>query len=329
MDNKSKLAASIEEYLSKNIAAHPKLLSAEIDAGDIMHQIQDQMRKQQYSWVDSKFLPNTLTVFVSEDCASLTDDLETIFSAHELLEQIVQLAKLNSLDLILPLRSEVLQAKTKLPRIAITFTWPRSDDPISEAEIVVDDEQHRIISIRVKQTELPVPARLTSLNAEVYRNNYLLMRKVTHIGRLKNVVDPETGRFKRCNDFVFAQNDDPQAVCNSVSRTHARIVFRDGRYLLEDEGSANQTNVERKIDGESRFLHLEPGAAVELQNGDIIHFGLAQVRFQLLKDIDASRLAELSSEQEHADRMTMQELNQQNTMRILNPKRFLGDEYNN
>lgn len=328
MDNTEKLISTIEEQLSKNIAAHSKLLSAGIDAGDILCQIQDQIRKQQYTWIDNKFLPNTLTILVSEEFAKLTDDLEAIFSSHELLEQITELARLNNLDLLLPLRSEVLEAKTALPRITITFTWPRSDDPISEAEIVVDHKQHRITSIRVKQSELPIPARLTSLNAEVYRNNYLLMRMVTHIGRLKNVVDTETGRFKRCNDFIFAQNDDPEAVCNSVSRTHARIVFREGSYLLEDEGSANQTSVERRVEGEVRFIHVAPGATVELQSGDILHFGLAQVRFQLLKDIDAGRLAELKVEQEQADSLTVRELHQQNTMRIVNPRRFLGDEYN-
>lgn len=327
MDNTAigKLVASIKEQLSKNIASHPKLLSANLEVDDIMRQLQDQMRKQEYSWVDNKFLPNTLSVFVSEDYTSLTDDLEAIFSSHELLEQIAELARLHSLDLLLPLRSEVLEAKTK--SITIAFTWPRSDDPISEADIVVNHEQRRIISIRVKKSELPVPARLTALNAEVYRNNYLLMRMVTHIGRLKNVVDPETGRFKRCNDFVFAQNDDPKAICNSVSRTHARIVFKDGKYLLEDEGSVNQTDVERRVDEKKVFLHVEPGSTIELQSGDILHFGLAQVRFQLLNDIDVNRLAKLSSEQEQASLETVPELHQQNTMRIVNPKRFLGDEY--
>lgn len=79
-------------------------------------------------------------------------------------------------------------------------------------------------------------------------------------------VDPSTG----FNPTVELKPYDPQ---RSTSRRHARIVFRDGSYLVREEiGVANGTFV----NGE----RIATGVEVALADGDEIKFGLVRMRFR-------------------------------------------------
>jgi pSer/pThr/pTyr-binding forkhead associated (FHA) protein len=62
---------------------------------------------------------------------------------------------------------------------------------------------------------------------------------------------------------------DPEA---KVSRRHARILFENGKYLIEDLGSTNGTFV-------NRGRRLIPGAAQVINNGDEIIVGKTFMRF--------------------------------------------------
>ncbi|MGQ9529117.1 FHA domain-containing protein [Chloroflexus sp.] len=57
-----------------------------------------------------------------------------------------------------------------------------------------------------------------------------------------------------------------------VSRRHARIVCRDGSYVLEDLGSSNGTFLNRQ--------RVSPDRPVPLHHGDEIQFGMLLVRFE-------------------------------------------------
>jgi serine/threonine-protein kinase len=70
---------------------------------------------------------------------------------------------------------------------------------------------------------------------------------------------------------VDLDSDDPEA---KVSRRHARITLRDGKYFLEDLGSTNGTFV-------NRGRRLLPGHLQPLQDGDEIILGKTFLRFQL------------------------------------------------
>ncbi|MEW6733838.1 MAG: FHA domain-containing protein [Acidobacteriota bacterium] len=301
--------ANIEQFLQQAIATQPKLSTEDIDAKELCAQIAEQIRLQQYRWADSKFLPNILTVHVLEEKADKLEPLEMIFCAPELARLLLDTAKAAGLETILPMRAEVELVKRDHPaliagccRCTVTFTWPKQDDSLAEADVIIDQAQRRIVAIRVRHAKMPVLARLTALNAEVYRNNYLLIREITHIGRLRVVLDDKTGLFLRRNDFIFAQNDDPEAVCNSVSRQHAKITYKeDGSYYIEDSGSANSTRIERAKDNVNKeLIDVKPGHPAVLEHGDIIHLGLAQVRFNIMDHIDPMVLAEISAEQERA-----------------------------
>jgi pSer/pThr/pTyr-binding forkhead associated (FHA) protein len=307
VDELSQKLAQMEDYLQRSIAAQIKLTADDIDAKEICAQLAEQIRLQQYRWADSKYLPHILTVHVLEEKPEKIESLELIFCSTEFGKLLLEAARAAGLESLMPMRAEVEQVKQNHPaivtnsrRCSVTLTWPKVEDTMALADIVVDQEQRRIISIQVRRANMPVLARLTALNAEVYRNNYLLIRENTHIGRLRVVVDDKTGRFLRRNDYVFAQNDDPEAVCNSVSRQQAKISYgSDGGYYIEDSGSVNSTLIERALsDGGKETIDVKPNRPVRLQHGDLIFFGVAQVRFQLVEHIDPQSLAEIGSEQE-------------------------------
>jgi pSer/pThr/pTyr-binding forkhead associated (FHA) protein len=67
--------------------------------------------------------------------------------------------------------------------------------------------------------------------------------------------------------------DDPEA---KVSRRHARIVRRNGQYLIEDLGSTNGTFI-------NRGRRLLPGDRQPLRDGDEIIVGKTFMRFHLIQ----------------------------------------------
>lgn len=72
---------------------------------------------------------------------------------------------------------------------------------------------------------------------------------------------------------VDLDTDDPEA---KVSRRHARISLREGRYGIEDLGSTNGTFV-------NRGRRLTPGDSHPLQDGDEIIVGKTFLRFRVVK----------------------------------------------
>jgi hypothetical protein len=67
--------------------------------------------------------------------------------------------------------------------------------------------------------------------------------------------------------------DDPEA---KVSRRHARIMRRNGQYLIEDLGSTNGTFI-------NRGRRLLPGDRQSLRDGDEIIVGKTFLRFHVVK----------------------------------------------
>ena len=94
---------------------------------------------------------------------------------------------------------------------------------------------------------------------------FMLSHMESQIGRW----DADGGIFPD----VDLDSDDPEA---KVSRRHARITLRDGRYFLEDLGSTNGTFV-------NRGKRLLPGHLQPLQDGDEIIVGKTFLRFHVAK----------------------------------------------
>jgi len=77
--------------------------------------------------------------------------------------------------------------------------------------------------------------------------------------------DAEHGIFPE----IDLDEDDPEA---KVSRRHARIFYREGRFWIEDLGSLNGTFV-------NRGPRLHPHQPVPLRHGDEIIVGKTFLRF--------------------------------------------------
>lgn len=108
-------------------------------------------------------------------------------------------------------------------------------------------------------------ARLVIERGKSIGKQFMLSSAESQIGRW----DADGGIFPD----VDLDSDDPEA---KVSRRHARIMFSDGKYLLEDLGSTNGTFV-------NRGKRLPPGTRHLLNDGDEIIVGKTFLRFHIVK----------------------------------------------
>jgi len=91
----------------------------------------------------------------------------------------------------------------------------------------------------------PLLARLSLQTGQFAGRSYLFHQVETTIGRTSG------------NDLIISGR--------TVSRRHARLWFKGGRWYLEDMQSANGTSVNN--------VPLQPNQAVPLNDGDVINFG--------------------------------------------------------
>lgn len=106
-------------------------------------------------------------------------------------------------------------------------------------------------------------ARLTIERGESINTEFNLSAEESYIGRW----DADNGIFPD----VDLDAHDPDA---KVSRRHARIIFRNGTYAIEDLGSTNGTFV-------NRGRRLLPGNPQTLNEGDEIIVGKTFLRFHV------------------------------------------------
>ena len=106
-------------------------------------------------------------------------------------------------------------------------------------------------------------ARLTIERGESINTEFNLSSEESYIGRW----DADNGIFPD----VDLDAHDPDA---KVSRRHARIIFRNGTYAIEDLGSTNGTFV-------NRGRRLLPGNPQILNEGDEIIVGKTFLRFHV------------------------------------------------
>jgi pSer/pThr/pTyr-binding forkhead associated (FHA) protein len=106
-------------------------------------------------------------------------------------------------------------------------------------------------------------ARLVIERGKSAGKEFLIDQYDIQIGRW----DADGGIFPE----VDLEPDDPEA---KVSRRHARIVYRDGQYFIEDLGSTNGTFI-------NRGRRLLPGNSHILNHGDEIIVGKTFLRFYI------------------------------------------------
>jgi pilus assembly protein CpaF len=90
--------------------------------------------------------------------------------------------------------------------------------------------------------------------------------------------DPVSGqRLKLTRDTSIGRSRDNQLVVlsDSLSRRHARVIYLDGRFLLQDLGSTNGCAVNGRRVG---------SASVVLGNGDEIQIGKLRFRLEVVPE---------------------------------------------
>jgi hypothetical protein len=288
VDFSNKYLIEIERFLQASIEHSEVLTLDEIDPREIVYQIADQTKQNCHIFGEGVLcVPNIVTISIPDTKADEAEDFETIFNAHRFLELMEYYLSDQKYHLFNPLRVEV-QAVSKgnsrvmFGRAGLALDWPGPEMATEFVGVELDLRTKRILSVQPPHPQIPQLARLTSLNAEVYQNRYLITKARVHVGRLRSVIDEESGMLLRRNDFVFAHQEITNATPNSVSRQHASILFRAGQFYLIDHGSANGTSVMRPGLNKLLSVAADNSQGIALEDGDTLRFGSAIVRFEFV-----------------------------------------------
>ncbi|MEW6736786.1 MAG: FhaA domain-containing protein [Acidobacteriota bacterium] len=283
--------AALEEFLRETIKANYYLTFNDLEPQEIVSQLTQQLSDNQFLWVDNTvYVPNLLTVLVPSGSPDKLEEIEVIFNSVVFMKYLYEYMTEAGYKLFDFVKVDVEEIKTG-GRVALKFYWPSPEEVREDFTVQLDKNEGKILEVYPPKSEIPQLARLTALNAETYRVDYIVTKQITYIGRLKNIIDKETGHMLRRNDFIFARHPDPMSTNSSVSRLHAKIVYMNGQFHLYDTGSANGTSITRNDD--TINLPRAEHRCEPLQDSDILNFGSAQVRFQMISSEDATQLVTL------------------------------------
>lgn len=287
--------AAMEEFLLETVKANYYLSLDDLKPEAIVQDIGNQLSENNFEWVDSTiYVPNLLTILAPGSTPDKIEELEVIFNSVVFMKYLYEYMTESGYKLFDFVKVEVEMVSGPPQPISLRFYWPSPEDIQEDFAVRLNKDEGKIIEVFAPKSEIPRLARLTTLNAETYRTEYVITKQVTYIGRLRNVTDRETAHMLRRNDFIFARHPDPLSTNSSVSRLHSKIVFEEGNFVLYDTGSANGTSISRG----SEVIDL-PRAEITgelLQDGDIINFGTAQVAFHFISAEDAVGLVALPTE---------------------------------
>ena len=147
--------------------------------------------------------------------------------------------------------------------------------PLSEPSFNVASVTSIGIEPIIEQVE-PTPVENTDERQLEGVHATLTIERGMSVGKQFNLSQEESyiGRWDADNG-IFPDIDldahDPEA---KVSRRHARIIYRDGKYAVEDLGSTNGTYI-------NRGRRLIPGSPNILNDGDEIIVGKTFLRFKI------------------------------------------------
>jgi hypothetical protein len=292
-DNQS--LTMLAEFLQETIKANYYLNAEDLNPSEIIDQIVRQLDENRFEWMDSTiYVPNLLTVYAPGSTPDKIEELEVLFNSVVFMKYLYEYMTETGYKLFDFVKVEIEPTDPPTQPVSLKFYWPSPEEVREDFTVLLNKQEGKIVEVYAPKAEISRLARLTTLNAETYRTDYVVTKYVTYIGRLRNVTDRESGHMLRRNDFVFARHPDPLSANSSVSRLHAKIVFEDNNFSIYDTGSANGTSITRG----SQNIEL-PRAEISgevLYDGDIINFGSAQVAFQFISEEEAASLVSLPSE---------------------------------
>src|SRR5262249_25421420 len=149
------------------------------------------------------------------------EELEVLFNSLHFKKLLSRYIIHRGFKMFNPLAIEIKSGEVeglKLDHFRVEFRWPTSDESAEDVTVKIDEHQGRIVEVYNLKPEIPRLARLTVLSGEVYRDNYLITKRLTHVGRLRNVIDKDRNQMIRRNDFIFSRIRDESSPNSSVSR---------------------------------------------------------------------------------------------------------------
>ncbi len=283
MKDTRQILIDLEHFLTESIRANPILSQDDLKPHLLVRQILDELSLKRFIWVGNQtFVPNRLVVSAPDLTPAKLEELEVLFNSVVFTKYIYDYVASSGFKLLEVLTIEIRQVPST-PGVVnlcqLSFEWTPHAEAAESVSVTVDEQEGRILEIHGLKPQIPRLARLTAMSGEVYRSPYILTKRTTFLGRLRNVMDLKTGEVVRRNDFVYSRLEGDQSPNKSVSRQHASIVFDNGDFYLFDTGSANGTGVERA----AQTIETPTGDAsgIRLQDGDIIRLGAALIRFEL------------------------------------------------
>lgn len=300
----------LEHFLRISVEANYWLTFADVNPVAVVEEIKEQLMDRRFEWLDGAiYVPNLLTVFVVEPTPEKLEELEVLFNSMVFTKYLYEHITESGFKLFDFMRIEIKVAPTDQQQFAgpcyLFFDWPNANESTEQVTVKYDLQERKILELCEPKPDIPRLARLTALNAEVYRNQYTITRPAVFIGRLRNVIDKHTGQVLRRNDFVFARQQVPDSPNASVSRQHGRISFEDGEFFFYDTGSVNGSAIERAgttipVATSTNFLQR-----VQLHDHDIITLGAARILFEVIHTPEEVGRLQTSGEttQERSDSM--------------------------
>ncbi|MBX7222205.1 MAG: FHA domain-containing protein [Blastocatellia bacterium] len=281
----------LEHFLRLSIEANYWLTFADVNPAAIVEQIEEQLTDRRFEFLDgATYVPNLLTVYVMEPHAEKLEEVEVLFNSMVFMKYLYEYITESGYKLFDFMRVEIKFAEPDQRELGgpcyLFFDWPAEEESLEQVTAKFDTGARKILEVCEPKPEIPRLARLTALNAEVYRNDYTITRPTVFMGRLRNVMDKATNQVIRRNDFVFARQHVPDSVNASVSRQHAKVVFEDGEFFFYDTGSANGSSVERAGAVIDVPISTNFRQRVQLYDGDVLCLGGARVRFELIHSPD-------------------------------------------
>jgi pSer/pThr/pTyr-binding forkhead associated (FHA) protein len=277
----NQILSEIEKYVSESVRTNNCLSFNDLDPSVLVQELAEDLVKKRFIWLGNEtYIPNKLVGTLPSPDADKLEELEVIFHSAKFVNLMNSYISNSGFKMFGPLKLEIkFGSSDTADKFFMEFSWPGEEEAVEDVTVKIDESQNKILEVYNLKPEIPRLARLSLISGEAYTDNYLITKKITGIGRLRNVIDRESGKLIRRNDFVFARNITEDSPNNSVSRQHAVIKFHDGKFYVHDNGSANGTEIER---AGFEPIEVSPGnpLGIQLEHYDIIRFGTALVRFE-------------------------------------------------
>jgi hypothetical protein len=283
-----RILRKIENALQTAIESSSALNLRDVQPLDIVRQIEREIERNKKIFIhDQTYVPHKMIIHLYAPTPAMVEEYEALFNNpkfQKYIEDYIQSKGYLLLDRIhvgIQCHREPIQ-QFKRRECFVEFSWPQASADPGEVTIFLDPEnEKKIWSIQAPRDEVTQEAWLELLEGEAYCKTAKIMRREFNIGRGENVLNGKTGKLLRVNHLAFCKPGAADVVNRSVSRQHARIIYRDKSFIFYDTGSQNGTSVER---GKTVLPLQRPtleGDGVELHDEDVLVVGRARVAFHI------------------------------------------------